>query len=98
MKMNTPMQKLMHGFCTRHGISTNAVRFLFDGNRLNETQTPLRLGFENNEIIDVMIEQQGDWPAAVFDGRTCCGVWPPLAGYDTIVTFFSLFLILVQYK
>ena len=54
MKMNTPMQKLMHGFCTRHGISTNAVRFLFDGNRLNETQTPLRLGFENNEIIDVM--------------------------------------------
>ena len=60
MKMNTPMQKLMHGFCTRLGISTNAVRFLFDGNRINETQTPLRLGFENNEIIDVMVEQQGD--------------------------------------
>ena len=59
-KMNTPMQKLMHAFCTRQGVSTNSVRFLFDGNRLNETQTPLRLGFENNEIIDVMVEQQGD--------------------------------------
>ena len=39
-KQTTPLQKLMHAFCNRQGVSTNSVRFLFDGNRINETQTP----------------------------------------------------------
>ena len=60
IKMNTPMQKLMHSFCNRRGVSTNSVRFLFGGNRLNKSMCPRLLGFENNEIIDVMVEQQGD--------------------------------------
>ena len=39
-KQTTPLQKLMHAFCNRQGVSMNSVRFLFDGNRINETQTP----------------------------------------------------------
>ena len=39
-KQTTPLQKLMQAFCNRQGVSTNSVRFLFDGNRINETQTP----------------------------------------------------------
>ena len=42
-KQTTPLQKLMHAFCNRQGVSTNSVRFLFDGNRINETQTPAQV-------------------------------------------------------
>lgn len=39
-KQTTPLQKLMHAFCNRQGVTMGSVRFLFDGNRINETQTP----------------------------------------------------------
>jgi len=39
-KQTTPLKKLMDAFCNRQGVSSNSVRFLFDGNRINETQTP----------------------------------------------------------
>ena len=39
-KQTTPLNKLMDAFCNRQGVSSNSVRFLFDGNRINETQTP----------------------------------------------------------
>ena len=58
-KQTTPLQKLMHAFCNRQGVSTNSVRFLFDGNRINETQTPAQLDMEDGDVIDVMVEQQG---------------------------------------
>ena len=37
----------------------NNVRFLFDGDRLLETQTPKELNMENGDEIDVVIEQVG---------------------------------------
>jgi len=39
-KATTPLSKLMHAFCQRQGVSLNSVRFLFDGTRINEHQTP----------------------------------------------------------
>ena len=53
----TPLQKLMHVFCNRQGVATNSVRFVFDGNRVNETQTPEQLGMEDGDVIDVMVAQ-----------------------------------------
>ena len=38
------------------------IRFLFDGSRINETQTPEELGMEDGDVIDVMVEQQGFLP------------------------------------
>jgi small ubiquitin-related modifier len=35
------------------------VRFLFDGERLHENQTPKELNMENGDEIDVVIEQTG---------------------------------------
>merc|ERR1712230_258322 len=58
-KQTTPLQKLMHAFCNRQGVSMNSVRFLFDGNRINETQTPSQLDMEDGDVIDVMVEQHG---------------------------------------
>ena len=48
-KVSTPLQKLMHAFCNRQGVSMNSVRFLFDGNRIDETQTPQQLDMEDGE-------------------------------------------------
>ena len=60
LKHTTPLQKMMHAYCNRKGVSTSSVRFLFeDSNRLNETQTPQQLDMEDGDIIDVMQEQQG---------------------------------------
>lgn len=58
-KQTTPLKKLMDAFCNRQGVSSNSVRFLFDGNRINETQTPQQLEMEDGDVIDVMVEQQG---------------------------------------
>lgn len=40
-------------------LNANNVRFLFDGERLHETQTPKDLNMENGDEIDVVIEQVG---------------------------------------
>ena len=36
-------------------LNTNNVRFLFDGERLHEQQTPKDLNMENGDEIDVVI-------------------------------------------
>ena len=59
-KMTTPIQKLMHAFCNRAGISTNSVRFVFDGITLFESHTPASLDMEDGDVIDVFVHQQGD--------------------------------------
>ena len=35
------------------------MRFLFDGERIGETQTPKDLGLEDGDSIDVVMEQVG---------------------------------------
>lgn len=39
-KTTTSLSKLMNAFCTRQGVSMQQVRFLFDGNRINDSHTP----------------------------------------------------------
>ena len=58
-KSNTPMQKLMHAFCSKLGVNINSVRFLFDGKRVNESQTPAQLDMESGDVLDVMVEEYG---------------------------------------
>lgn len=57
IKRTTKLEKLMSAFCERQGKSMTAVRFLFDGTRVQPTDTPdnvryLRLSFaaRSNEI------------------------------------------------
>ena len=59
-KFATKLQRVMTAFCNRRGVAMNSVRFLFDGSRINPIQTPVELEFEEGEVIDVMVEQQGD--------------------------------------
>jgi small ubiquitin-related modifier len=56
----------MDAYCQRQSVifvlfqlSINNVRFIFDAERLHETQTPKELNMENGDEIDVMFEQVG---------------------------------------
>ena len=40
IKRTTALNKLMNAFCERQGKSITSVRFLFDGTRVNPTDTP----------------------------------------------------------
>ena len=66
-KVTTPLKRLMDAFCNRQGVSRNSVRFWFDGNTINETQTPEQLLMADGDVIDVMVEQRGsvgEWEPA----------------------------------
>ncbi|CAG8448154.1 13583_t:CDS:2 [Acaulospora morrowiae] len=59
IKRSTQLKKLMDAFCTRQGKLLNSVRFLYDGERIREDQTPQELDMEDGDTIDVMVEQTG---------------------------------------
>jgi len=59
IKNTTQLKKLMDAYCQRQSLKANNVRFLFDGERLHENQTPKDLNMENGDEIDVVIEQVG---------------------------------------
>ena len=40
IKRTTALSKLMYAFCERQGKNLNTVRFLFDGARVNPTDSP----------------------------------------------------------
>lgn len=62
-KGTTPLEKLMKAFCSKQGLQFGTVKFLFDGNRIQPTQTPADLDMEDLDVIDAQMEQQGAFPA-----------------------------------
>eukprot|EP00382_Lankesteria_abbotti_P004415 CAMPEP_0113849584 /NCGR_PEP_ID=MMETSP0372-20130328/3240_1 /TAXON_ID=340204 /ORGANISM="Lankesteria abbotti" /LENGTH=102 /DNA_ID=CAMNT_0000819447 /DNA_START=90 /DNA_END=398 /DNA_ORIENTATION=+ /assembly_acc=CAM_ASM_000359 len=59
IKKKTKLEKLMAAYCSRLGQSQDAVRFLFDGERVKGEHTPDELGIEDGDIIDAMVQQVG---------------------------------------
>ncbi|CAO2612832.1 Small ubiquitin-related modifier 2, partial [Lemmus lemmus] len=51
IKRHTPFSKLRKAYCERQGLSMRQIRFWFDGQPINETDTP--------DIIDVFQQQTG---------------------------------------
>ena len=43
----------------RKGVNADALRFLFNGERIQGTQTPHELGFGDDDHIDVVLLQEG---------------------------------------
>jgi small ubiquitin-related modifier len=54
-----PIGHLMSELCAKTGVAQQSVRFLFDGTRINEHQTPSDMDVWPFDVIDVMIEQRG---------------------------------------
>ncbi|KAK4507701.1 hypothetical protein PRZ48_001436 [Zasmidium cellare] len=59
IKRSTQLKKLMDAFCERQGKSPQQVRFLFDGQRVNATDTPDALEMADGDTLEVHQEQIG---------------------------------------
>ncbi|OBS67680.1 hypothetical protein A6R68_03779, partial [Neotoma lepida] len=57
IKRHTPLSKLMKAYCERQGLSMKQIRFRFDGQPINETDTPAQLEMEDEDKIDVFQQQ-----------------------------------------
>lgn len=61
IKKHTPLRKLMNAYCDRVGLAIAAVRFRFDGQPINELDTPMTLEMEEGDTIEVYQQQTGGW-------------------------------------
>ncbi|KAK7583716.1 hypothetical protein V9T40_004679 [Parthenolecanium corni] len=59
IKKQTPLKKLMNAYCDRVGLAMATVRFRFDGQAINETDTPSTLEMEEGDTIEVYQQQTG---------------------------------------
>jgi len=59
VKKTTQLGKLMNAYCSRVGKDMSTVRFLFDGERIQNEATPEQLDMEDEDEIDAMVEQHG---------------------------------------
>ncbi|XP_047403675.1 small ubiquitin-related modifier 2-like isoform X1 [Sciurus carolinensis] len=55
----TPLSKLMKAYCEQQGLWMRQIRFRFDGQLINETDTPAELEMEDEDTIDVFQQQTG---------------------------------------
>merc|ERR1711935_379551 len=59
VKMSTQMGKLKKSYAERVGVPISSLRFLFDGRRINDDETPKALEMEQEDVIEVYQEQTG---------------------------------------
>ncbi|XP_015122567.1 small ubiquitin-related modifier 3-like [Diachasma alloeum] len=59
IKKHTPLRKLMSAYCDREGLAIAAVRFRFDGQAIDESDTPSSLEMEEGDTIEVYQQQTG---------------------------------------
>ncbi|KAK0394495.1 hypothetical protein QR680_000771 [Steinernema hermaphroditum] len=59
VKSKTTMGKLKKSYADRTGVNVNSLRFLFDGRRINDEDTPKLLEMEEDDVIEVYQEQVG---------------------------------------
>ncbi|OAX33855.1 ubiquitin-like protein [Rhizopogon vinicolor AM-OR11-026] len=57
IKRNTKLSKLQGAYATKVGKDVSSIRFLCDGARINDDDTPASLDMEDNDTIDVMVER-----------------------------------------
>ncbi|EDR06002.1 uncharacterized protein LACBIDRAFT_185377 [Laccaria bicolor S238N-H82] len=62
IKRSTKLSKLQGAYANKVGKDVGSIRFLYDGTRINEDDTPNTLEMEDNDTIDVMVEQVGGSP------------------------------------
>ncbi|CAB4285527.1 unnamed protein product [Prunus armeniaca] len=56
---SVPLKYLIRDYCERKHLVYEEMRFLFDGKRINESETPEQLEMEDDDVIDVMSDQFG---------------------------------------
>jgi small ubiquitin-related modifier len=59
VKLTTNLGKLKKSYSDRQGVPVSSLRFLFDGKRINDDETPKQLEMEDGDAIEVFQEQVG---------------------------------------
>ncbi|WWD18221.1 hypothetical protein CI109_102671 [Kwoniella shandongensis] len=59
IKKTTRLNKLKTAYADRVGTDVNAIRLLFDGQRILDTQTAEELELEDGDALEVLLEQVG---------------------------------------
>jgi hypothetical protein len=59
IKPSTQMKKVFDAYCKTKSISRDSVRFLFEGERVQDLDTPEKLEMDDDNMIEVFSEQQG---------------------------------------
>merc|ERR1712190_659276 len=59
VKQTTQMGKLKKSYAERVGVPITSLRFLLDGRRINDDETPKALEMEQDDVIEVYQEQTG---------------------------------------
>ncbi|KAI0111542.1 ubiquitin-like protein [Daldinia grandis] len=59
IKRSTKLEKLMTAFCERQGKVVDSVRFLFEGQRVQKSDTPDSLEMADGDTLEVHQEQVG---------------------------------------
>eukprot|EP00980_Cylindrotheca_fusiformis_P010690 scaffold2391_cov113-Cylindrotheca_fusiformis.AAC.7 len=61
IKKTTKMGKVFETYAQRKGMQMSSLRFLLDGDRIKEDQTPKMLEMEDQDQIDCVLDQVGGW-------------------------------------
>lgn len=59
VKPHTQMGKIFDAYAKRRGIDRTALRFMLDGKRINNNDTPVTLELEDLDQVDCLLEQIG---------------------------------------
>lgn len=59
VKMSTNLAKVKKSYAERQGVPLESLRFMFEGNRISDDETPKKLEMQNGDIIEVYQEQTG---------------------------------------
>ncbi|KAL6760238.1 ubiquitin-related domain-containing protein [Haematococcus lacustris] len=77
IKTHTKFEKVFNAYCDKKGQDPRAVKFLFDGQRVEPSSTPATHEMEDGDIIDCMIEQIGGAHGPpMLQGRRSKGISP----------------------
>jgi hypothetical protein len=63
------MEKVFQTYAQRKGVDLNAIRFLYDGVRVNYDATPDELELEDHDQIDCMLYQSGGGRRSIYIRR-----------------------------
>lgn len=59
VKSVTTLGRLKRSYCSKLGFQVEELRFVFDGHRITDDDTPKSLGMINDDVIEIYQERTG---------------------------------------
>ncbi|KAL5234114.1 hypothetical protein ACI65C_001524 [Semiaphis heraclei] len=59
VKAATALGRLKRSYCSKLGFQSDELRFVFDGHRITDDDTPKKLGMIDDDVIEIYQERTG---------------------------------------